>query len=475
MGIGAQWGAELTEFLVVLNSTLALESFIRGGKLTIGGNLSIAVGPLGRNGEAWKSVNKGHIVSMYSYSRTKGLFSGISLESSVIAARADANAIAYQRDITPKELLNGGIPPPQWADLLIQTLFKAIGDSSSDDDALSETFERASISGPNDELSSRSIDGAPNQSPEGDFDRGQKKAMSSSGGSATDRRSVDTSSRREGSPAPSDPAPPGQVDQEIEGLTSGVNAIQWNKPPSGATHAILGSTRPSRDPSTRSVPPRPALPPRPSSCPSRPGAIPSPRRPTPAVARGSVSNAPHPSSPSIQKAQTIQDPNLTPPSALATPEPAPGMARPFESHSLVGQYGGYPLSTDNLDPTYAAEQPLAGKSAPDQARDSLPRPADQWDGESDLSESESVVSPPDRPHKLPVKHLSDSRTPPKMVKAVALFDFFAEEDAELSFRAGDEIYIIKRTKSTDDWWTGMAAGQASCRGIFPASYVELEV
>lgn len=72
MGIGAQWGAELTKFLVVLNSTLALESFMRGGKLTIGGNLSIAVGPLGRNGEAWKSLNKGRIVSMYSYSRTKG-------------------------------------------------------------------------------------------------------------------------------------------------------------------------------------------------------------------------------------------------------------------------------------------------------------------------------------------------------------------------------------------------------------------
>ncbi|KAG8923304.1 hypothetical protein FRC00_006418, partial [Tulasnella sp. 408] len=104
-------------------------------------------------------------------------------------ARADANAIAYQRDITPKELLSGGIPPPQWADLLIQTLVKAIGDSTSDDDALSETFEQISVSGPNDELSSRSIDGAPNPSPEGDFDRGQKKAMSSSGGSAMDRRS----------------------------------------------------------------------------------------------------------------------------------------------------------------------------------------------------------------------------------------------------------------------------------------------
>ncbi|KAG9051244.1 hypothetical protein FS837_010531 [Tulasnella sp. UAMH 9824] len=390
------------------------------------------------------------------------------------AARADANGVAYQRDVTSNELLKGGIPPPQWADLLIQRLLKAIGDFTPDDDALSETFERVSINGPNDELLSRSIDGAPNQPPEGDLDRGQKKAMSSSGGSAMDRRSVNTSSRREGSPARSDPAPPGQVDQEIVGLTGDVNASPWKEPPSGAMQEILGATRSSRGPSSRSIPPRPALPPAPqqpsvetrSSIPKA-QTIPEPTPESLDPLRSSVTR--------IDRPLPTDDSNLTPSNALTIPGPAPEMTEPFESHSLVERHDRHSLSTGNLDPTSAAEPHLAGKAVFDQVRASTPIPADQWDGESDLSEGESVVSSRDRPHKLPVKHLSDSRNTPKMVKAVAVFDFFAEEDADLSFRAGDEIYVFDRTENTDDWWTGMVAGQASCRGIFPANYVELEV
>lgn len=174
LGIGAQWGAELTEFLIVLNSTIAVRSLMSAGKLTIGGNLSIAVGPLGRNGEAWKSLKKGHIVSMYSYSRTKGLFSGISLEGSIIAARADANAIAYQRDVTPKELLNGDITPPRWADFLIQTLTQTIG--------ILDASEGVSMNGTSNEQPSRNTNGAPNRWPEGDFYRSLKKTVSSGGG-----------------------------------------------------------------------------------------------------------------------------------------------------------------------------------------------------------------------------------------------------------------------------------------------------
>lgn len=65
----------MTEFLIVLNSQSALKSFMSAGSLTIGGNLSVAVGPLGRNGEFSGSLNtKGKVAAMYSYSKTKGLF-----------------------------------------------------------------------------------------------------------------------------------------------------------------------------------------------------------------------------------------------------------------------------------------------------------------------------------------------------------------------------------------------------------------
>ena len=98
------------------------------GSLTLGGNLSIAVGPLGRNGEAIGSLNtSGRVAAMYSYSKTRGLFGGVSIEGSVIVERQDANAQAYRADVTAKQLLSGAIPPPDWASPLIKTLESCTG------------------------------------------------------------------------------------------------------------------------------------------------------------------------------------------------------------------------------------------------------------------------------------------------------------------------------------------------------------
>ncbi|KAL6303318.1 hypothetical protein BKA93DRAFT_789148 [Sparassis latifolia] len=128
VGFGGQAGAEMTDFLIVLNSRAAVRSFMAAGSLTLGGNLSIAVGPLGRNGEAIGSVNtSGKLAAMYSYSKTRGLFGGVSIEGSVILERQDANAQAYHRDASAKSLLSGAIPPPEWAQPLIRTLEACTG------------------------------------------------------------------------------------------------------------------------------------------------------------------------------------------------------------------------------------------------------------------------------------------------------------------------------------------------------------
>ena len=47
--------------------------------------------------------------------------------SSVVVERQDANSIAYQSDVTAKQLLSGAIEPPEWADSLIQTLQHTVG------------------------------------------------------------------------------------------------------------------------------------------------------------------------------------------------------------------------------------------------------------------------------------------------------------------------------------------------------------
>lgn len=127
-GFGSQLGAEVTDFLIVLNSRTAVKTFMAAGSMTLGGNLSVAVGPLGRNAEGSGTLNsKGKAAALYSYSKTKGLFGGVSIEGSIIVERQDANRQAYGQDFTSKELLSGVVPPPPWAAELIETLQTNIG------------------------------------------------------------------------------------------------------------------------------------------------------------------------------------------------------------------------------------------------------------------------------------------------------------------------------------------------------------
>src|SRR5947209_1261592 len=72
-GWGLQIGAEVTDFVIVLNSDDAVRAFSRGGNITIGGDVSAAAGPIGRAAEA--SVTP--TAAIYTYSKSKGLFAGI--------------------------------------------------------------------------------------------------------------------------------------------------------------------------------------------------------------------------------------------------------------------------------------------------------------------------------------------------------------------------------------------------------------
>jgi len=52
---------------------------------------------------------------------------------------------------------------------------------------------------------------------------------------------------------------------------------------------------------------------------------------------------------------------------------------------------------------------------------------------------------------------------------VALYDFAAQADGDLSFNVGDRIEIVKRTQTAEDWWTGRINGR---EGVFPGNYVQ---
>ena len=90
------------------------------------------MGPLGRNAEGSGSLNSsGKLAAMYSYSKTKGLFGGVSIEGSVIVSRPDANRLAYGGEPTVKQILSGAFDPPSWADVLVAEIQKATGRPTS--------------------------------------------------------------------------------------------------------------------------------------------------------------------------------------------------------------------------------------------------------------------------------------------------------------------------------------------------------
>ncbi|KAL9603855.1 MAG: hypothetical protein Q9219_000964 [cf. Caloplaca sp. 3 TL-2023] len=121
-GFGGQIGFELTDFVFILNNAAAVRTFSQQGSLTLGGNVSIAAGPVGRNAEAAGAASLKSVAGVFAYSKTKGLFAGVSLEGSILIERRDANEKLYNSRITAKQLLAGGVRPPPSAEPLMRVL-----------------------------------------------------------------------------------------------------------------------------------------------------------------------------------------------------------------------------------------------------------------------------------------------------------------------------------------------------------------
>lgn len=113
-GWGLQIGAQITEFVFVLNTNRAVRAFARDGNVTIGGELSAAAGPVGRDLQAGVMPT----AAIYTYSRSQGLFAGASLEGAVIATQKTANARYYGRPVSSREILSGDVAPPSRANVL---------------------------------------------------------------------------------------------------------------------------------------------------------------------------------------------------------------------------------------------------------------------------------------------------------------------------------------------------------------------
>ncbi len=84
--------------------------------------------------------------------------------------------------------------------------------------------------------------------------------------------------------------------------------------------------------------------------------------------------------------------------------------------------------------------------------------------QASINRATTIASPP-----VVLPRRPPPPVPSRIRTVVALYDYKAEREGDLSFAAGDIIEVVKSTTSADDWWTGRCKGN---QGIFPANYVK---
>lgn len=127
VGFGAQIGADITDFVLILNSDEAVRAFSQGGNLTLGGNLSVSAGPIGAGGEAsiTGDIRDKKVAPVFSYTKSKGLFAGMSIEGTGLIELQKANTKFYGRPIRANAILKGEIEPPAEAKVLYDMIQRA--------------------------------------------------------------------------------------------------------------------------------------------------------------------------------------------------------------------------------------------------------------------------------------------------------------------------------------------------------------
>lgn len=103
--VGFQAGIQSIDLVLIFKHASTLEN-IGKGSFTLGGDVSVTVGPEGRNSSA--STDYKMEAEVYSYSRSKGLFAGISISGSAIDVDAKFNQAFYGNDEGAKEIFKSG-------------------------------------------------------------------------------------------------------------------------------------------------------------------------------------------------------------------------------------------------------------------------------------------------------------------------------------------------------------------------------
>lgn len=118
--VGFQLGAEATDLVLLVMNQRGADAVL-GSKVKLGGNASAAAGPVGRSVEA--STDGSMRAEILSYSRSRGLFAGVSLSGSSLRPDNDANREVYGRKLTARRIVLGDrIEVPASGERLVNAL-----------------------------------------------------------------------------------------------------------------------------------------------------------------------------------------------------------------------------------------------------------------------------------------------------------------------------------------------------------------
>src|SRR5207253_4483319 len=131
--IGLQLGGQATDFLLLVMNPRGVDSLLRS-KVKLGADAVVAAGPKGR--AAMAATDAYMRAEILTYSRSRGLFAGVSLEGSTLRQDNKANEQLYGRKITAREIVRGGKGSGQ---RLVSVLQKASPRNQSDPSSLHST------------------------------------------------------------------------------------------------------------------------------------------------------------------------------------------------------------------------------------------------------------------------------------------------------------------------------------------------
>ena len=102
--VGFQIGGQSSDFVLLVMNQKGVDNLLKS-QFTLGADVSIAAGPIGRNAEAATDLRMR--AEILSYSRSRGVFAGISLEGASLRQDTKANRAVYGRRVNPRALLLG--------------------------------------------------------------------------------------------------------------------------------------------------------------------------------------------------------------------------------------------------------------------------------------------------------------------------------------------------------------------------------